>query len=133
MFELNKKKEPAINTIIGEKTALTGDMRLEGDIIIYGKIEGNIQTDGTVTIFSSATIKGNIEAAQVNIGGHVEGNINSQGRVALGDKAFLKGDIRATQIVIEDGAIFEGRCEMHIPPAHTALESDLPQETEKKA
>lgn len=121
MFEIGKKKSPAINTILGERTTVTGDLVLEGDIIIYGQLNGNLRTDGTVTVFSSATIKGNIEAAQVNIGGHVEGNVNAQGRVALGDKAYLIGDIKATQIVIEDGAIFEGRCEMHFPPAHVPL------------
>jgi cytoskeletal protein CcmA (bactofilin family) len=124
MLEFIKKKGPAINTIIGEKTNIVGNLQLEGDIIIYGKIKGDIITDGTVTIFSAAEIKGNIEAAHLNIGGHVEGNINCQGRVALGDKAFLRGDIKATQIVIEDGAVFEGRCEMHFPPPHATIKAE---------
>jgi len=112
MSTIIKKKESSINTIIGEKTVITGNLRLEGDIIIYGKIAGDIETDGTITIFPGSSIKGNLQGAHLNIGGHVEGNIKAAGKVALGDRAFLRGDIKATQIVIEDGAVFEGRCEM---------------------
>lgn len=126
MSTIIKKKEASINTIIGEKTVITGNLRLEGDIIIYGKIAGDVETDGTITIFSGSTIKGNLQGAHLNIGGHVEGNIKAAGKVALGDRAFLRGDIHATQIVIEDGAVFEGRCEMqftHPPEIQRAVET----------
>ncbi|MFH1213034.1 MAG: polymer-forming cytoskeletal protein [Candidatus Neomarinimicrobiota bacterium] len=129
MTTVIKKKEQAINTIIGEKTVITGNLHLEGDIIIYGKINGDIDTDGTITIFSGSEIKGKLKGAYLNIGGHVEGNINAVGKVALGDRAFLRGDIKAAQIVIEDGAVFEGRCEMHFAhPSEPAplTESQLP-------
>ncbi|HPC36666.1 MAG TPA: polymer-forming cytoskeletal protein [Candidatus Marinimicrobia bacterium] len=115
MSAVIKKKEPSINTIIGEKTVITGNLLLEGDIIIYGKISGDIETDGTITIFPGSEIKGKLQGANLNIGGHVEGNVNVTGKVTLGDRSFLRGDIKAAQIVIEDGAVFEGRCEMHFP------------------
>lgn len=127
MSTVIKRKEPSINTIIGERTVITGNLHLEGDIIIYGKIHGDIITDGTITIFSGSEIKGKMNGANLNIGGHVEGNINAVGKVALGDRAFLRGDIKAGQIVIEDGAVFEGRCEMHF--AHPA-EAGAPAGTE---
>ena len=115
MSAIIKKKESSINTIIGEKTIITGSLRLEGDIIIYGKISGDIETDGTITIFPGAEIKGNLQSANLNIGGHVEGDVIATGKVTLGDRSFLRGDIKAAQIVIEDGAVFEGHCEMHFP------------------
>ncbi len=129
MLELIKKKEPAINTIIGEKTSITGNLKLEGDIIIYGKITGDVETDGTITIFPAAELRGNMIASHLNIGGHVEGNIKATGRVALGDKAYLKGDIKAAQIVIEDGAVFEGRCEMHFTPPYEPVAGNNTEES----
>jgi cytoskeletal protein CcmA (bactofilin family) len=137
MSAIIKKKESSINTIIGEKTIITGSLRLEGDIIIYGKISGDIETDGTITIFPGAEIKGNLQSANLNIGGHVEGDVIATGKVTLGDRSFLRGDIKAAQIVIEDGAVFEGLCEMHFPyplkaqslnvDQPTADDSNLPQ------
>jgi len=121
-----RKKEPAINTIIGEKTTIAGNLHLEGDIIIYGKITGDIETDGTITIFSGAELKSNLNGLHLNIGGHVEGNINATGKVTLGDRAYLRGDIKAAQIVIEDGAVFEGRCEMHFTPPHEFIKPPEP-------
>jgi cytoskeletal protein CcmA (bactofilin family) len=131
MSTVIKRKEPSINTIIGDRTVITGNLQLDGDILIYGKIHGDVITDGTISIFSGAEIKGILSGANLNIGGHVEGNINATGKVALGDRAFLRGDIKAGQIVIEDGAVFEGRCEMHFAhPGPSELESktNLPDE-----
>ena len=109
-----KKKDTTINTIIGEDTIITGNIQLQGNLIIYGQINGDISTGGAITISTTAKIRGNLSGEDLNIGGDVEGNISGSGKVILGEKAQLKGDIQAGQIVIEDGAKFDGRCLMHL-------------------
>ena len=42
----------------------------------------------------------------------VIGNINSNGQVVLGSDCVLKGDIVYKKLTIEDGAKFEGKCNL---------------------
>lgn len=45
------------------------------DIVLYGRLEGSIQATGTVTIKSSASITGQIKAAQLSIAPGAQVNI----------------------------------------------------------
>ena len=40
------------------------------------------------------------------------GNIQSNGQVVLGKKCKLQGDIIYKKLLIEDGAKFEGKCDL---------------------
>jgi len=105
-------KAAAINTIIGEDTLIKGDINLKGNIIVYGKIEGNVTTKGSITLAVGAKHDGDITGNVIQIGGIVNGNVFAASKVILGDKSFLHGDVRAHHLVIEDGAKFEGKCDM---------------------
>jgi cytoskeletal protein CcmA (bactofilin family) len=109
---MTKKKDTTINTIIGEDAIVNGNIQLNGNIIIYGQINGDVSTDGAITLSTTAKINGNLNGEELNIGGTVEGDVTSKGKIILGDQANLKGNISAAQVVIEDGAKFEGSCLM---------------------
>lgn len=106
------KKESTINTIVGENTLIAGNINCDGNIIVYGKIEGDITTEGTITIFATSAVQGNLTGFNVQISGKVKGNLDAKRKVVLGEKSCLIGDVKAAQIVIEEGAAFEGRCVM---------------------
>ena len=40
------------------------------------------------------------------------GNVQSNGQVVLGKKSKLQGDIVYRKLLIEDGAKFEGKCDL---------------------
>ena len=58
----------------------------------------------------------------------MEGNISAVERVNLGNEANLKGDVKAARIVIEEGARFEGKCDMQ----NTALITPSPKPEDKE-
>ena len=52
--------------IINESTAIKGDIKAH-HLKIYGQIEGNIQSSGTVTIYSGAAVQGKINSKELII------------------------------------------------------------------
>jgi Integral membrane protein CcmA involved in cell shape determination len=42
----------------------------------------------------------------------VKGNVHSNGQVVLGKESKLQGDIVYRKLLIEDGAKFEGKCDL---------------------
>ncbi len=91
---------------------IIGSIRFSNDMIIDGKIEGEIISDkGRVTIGENAQIKGDITAGEVKLFGKVEGKITSE-RCELKPKSRLDGDIKTKMLSMEEGAQLAGRTEI---------------------
>ena len=106
------KKIKNIQTMIGLDMVINGSVKLENGIIVYGQIEGSINTKGPVRLAKNAIVKGDIFGSDIRIAGTVEGNISSLGQVTLLKTSSVKGDITYKKLVVEDGARFEGKCEV---------------------
>ena len=99
-----------VQTMIGAKAVVNGPIKLRGGIIVYGKVYGDIYTDGPVRITISGEVIGDIQASDAHIGGSIQGNVTVSNRIVLGRQSDLKGDLIYSSLVIEDGAQFEGSC-----------------------
>ena len=99
-----------VQTMIGAEAVVNGPIKLRGGIIVYGKIYGDIHTEGPVRITLSGEVIGDIQASDAHIGGRIQGNVTVSNRIVLGRKSELKGDLIYHSLVIEDGAQFEGSC-----------------------
>ena len=99
-----------VQTMIGAEAVVNGPIKLRGGIIVYGKIYGDIHTEGPVRITLSGEVIGDIQASDAHIGGRTQGNVTVSNRIVLGRKSELKGDLIYHSLVIEDGAQFEGSC-----------------------
>ena len=99
-----------VQTMIGAEAVVNGPIKLCGGIIVYGKVYGDIHTDGPVRITISGEVIGDVQASDAHIGGRIKGNVTVSNRIVLGRKSELKGDLIYRNLIIEDGAQFEGSC-----------------------
>ena len=98
---------------------IKGTLKFQNDLVFDGKIEGEIQSNATLTVGKSAHVQGELKSKSVIIHGSVQGNIDAAERVELKATAQLVGDLRAGRIIIEDGATFVGKSE--VSPNKSAL------------
>lgn len=108
-----RKKETQITTIIGMGAECNGDFSAEGAIRIDGTINGNVVVTDTVIVGAAGCINGDINAQKVIIGGEVYGNLNVPEKVELTSTARVIGDITTGGLVIDEKAVFQGRCDMN--------------------
>ena len=98
--------------VLSSGIEITGSIRFSNDMIIDGKIEGEIISEkGRVTIGENAVVKGNVTAGEVKVFGKIEGKITSE-RCELKTKSRLDGDIKAKMFSMEEGAQLSGRTEI---------------------
>jgi len=109
---MNNPKSKTVHTMIGPDAIIKGPMELEQGLIVYGKIYGDIATNGQVRVAKNGLVDGNIIGSNIHIGGTVSGNIKSRNQVTLKKSCVLKGDISYRKLHIEDGAQFEGKCDL---------------------
>ena len=109
---MSKTNFQYVQSMIGADAKINGPVNLREGIIIYGQVSGDVITEGPVRIAENALVEGNIKGDHIRIGGTVIGNIQANGQVILGEKCVLKGDIIYRKLLIEDGAQFEGKCDL---------------------
>ena len=108
-----KKNDIKIATLLGQGSEYTGDINAQGSIRVDAKVTGNITTTGTLILGATGSIDGNVEAEAVLIGGEVLGNIVATQKAELTSTAKVLGDITTQIIVIDEKAIFQGKCDMN--------------------
>ena len=92
---------------IGETMQIEGDLRTAGSIDIAGLVNGNIFVS-EMTITETGSIRGSVEASNIEINGHVEGKITAD-IVIIGKTAVIKGDIFfKNTLKTEEGADIDG-------------------------
>ncbi|MCM1117917.1 MAG: polymer-forming cytoskeletal protein [bacterium] len=108
-----KKDNTVITTILGPGCVVNGDFTVNQSARIDGEILGDVSVAGLLIMGSGARIDGNIDADEAIIGGDVVGNIQAKSKVELTVTAKVIGDITTNVIVIDENAIFQGRCDMN--------------------
>ncbi len=112
MAKLNEAEPTRTINLIGTGTAITGDIRSEGDIRIDGSLKGNLHTKGKVVIGPTGNLEGEINCRNIDVSGKVDGKINVNELLTLKASARINGEIKTNKLSIEPGAIFSGSCDM---------------------
>jgi cytoskeletal protein CcmA (bactofilin family) len=98
--------------ILSSDVEIKGSIKFQKELLIDGKVEGEINSDGALTIGENADIRGEIKTKSITVYGKVHGNITVAERAELKSKCTLQGDLKAARLVIEEGATFIGKSEV---------------------
>ena len=113
MFKRKPNNNATVDTLIGVKTRINGDVEFAGGFHLDGHINGNVTCDGAADAFLSVSehgcIEGSVYAPNVLLNGTVKGNIDATARVELGAKAKVLGNVAYTVIETAVGAQINGK------------------------
>ncbi|MCP5005083.1 MAG: polymer-forming cytoskeletal protein [Planctomycetes bacterium] len=119
-------------TKITQDVEINGTIKFDKALRIDGKFEGEMITDqGEVFVGKTGGIKANVKVKNATIEGRVDGNIIATERVELKHKAQLLGDLKARTLVIEEGVVFVGKCDVN--PDGFKMEAADPREGKRDA
>ena len=99
-------------TIISHGVTVEGKLTCVGSVRIDGTIQGNVISQGNVTVGEQGEIVGQVDGQIIIIGGKVSGSINAKEKLTLESKSNLKGDVYTKILAVEAGAHFDGRSKM---------------------
>lgn len=104
--------ESTINSIIGENTLFKGTFYINGPLRIDGNFSGKINSTGKVIIGRNGRAECVITAKTVIIGGTVKGDVFAEEKVIILKSGEVIGNIYSKSITMDDGVIFNGKCEI---------------------
>ena len=125
----------ATRNVLSSDVEIKGSVKFTNDLVVDGKIEGEISSDGNLTVGENARIKAEIKTSTVTVYGKVQGNITATQSVEIKAGAEVVGDIKAKTLAIEAGAIFVGRSTVGTPaqaPAQASTPAAAPAQAPAK-
>lgn len=114
--------------LLGEGTFLEGKIKSKGSIRIDGKLKGSIVTADVLTIGSKGFVSGEVEAREAILGGKIEGNIKAIEKLVLEPNSILIGNIETKKLIIDEGAIFQGKANMGLTASNSDNKSPANQD-----
>lgn len=112
MFNKDEKNPKEVETIIGPSVKVEGNFSGEGNVIVEGVLNGTLKTNHNLKVGKNARVKADIEAANAFMAGEVKGNIKIQEKTILTSSAKIIGNLETKILVVEEGAILNGKCIM---------------------
>ncbi|MEN9377945.1 MAG: hypothetical protein RL710_3102 [Pseudomonadota bacterium] len=109
----NKKKQPAIKSLIAEGSQIEGNIRFADGLRIDGAVVGIVSARSEVAsmlvISETASVTGEVHADHIIINGAVTGPIHARVMLELQPKARIQGDVHYTALEMHQGAIISGQ------------------------
>lgn len=111
----------ATRNVLNYDVSVVGTLRFTDDLLVDGSVEGEITSDGVLTVGANASIQAGdknkvaVRTQSAIIHGKVVGDIVVSDRVELASTAELVGDVTAARISIQEGAVFVGYCRVGNP------------------
>jgi cytoskeletal protein CcmA (bactofilin family) len=101
-----------IKAYLGEDTVFSGTLSFNGVVRIDGKMDGEVNTDDTLIVGENGVLEANINAGTVICRGKIKGTIKASKRIEIHNNSEVVGNISAPALLVENGAIFDGTCDM---------------------
>jgi cytoskeletal protein CcmA (bactofilin family) len=99
-------------SLVGPKTVIEGVIRTEGSIRIDGRLVGDVIAKSSAAVGLTGSVEGNVTARNISVAGKVSGTVTAAEKLVLEAKSVMRGDIRASRLVVDEGAMFDGKCAM---------------------
>jgi cytoskeletal protein CcmA (bactofilin family) len=101
-----------LNGFMDEGTEFIGELRFRDTFRIDGKLKGKVVSEHTLIVGESGQVEAEIDCAVISIKGTLSGRVHARQRIELLAGARVQATLVSPRLVIEEGAVFQGQCDM---------------------
>jgi cytoskeletal protein CcmA (bactofilin family) len=109
-----RNRKHRVGAFLDEGSEIEGTYTCNGTVMLDAKLRGEITARDTLIIGDHGVVEATVRAANVVVRGQVVGNVTASESIELKATARVTGDVEAPRIVMEAGAVLDGRCRMTI-------------------
>ena len=108
----NRKRR--VGAFLDDGSEIEGRYTCTGTVMLDARLRGEINARDTLIVGEHGMVEATIRAANVVVRGAIMGNVTASESIELKGTARVTGDLEAPRIVIEPGAVLDGRCRMTV-------------------
>ncbi len=102
----------ALNGFVDSGCTIRGELEFANSFRLDGRVEGTIRSKSELLVGEGGVVDGEVEVARCLVGGEVRGVLRATEQVVLHATARVWADIHTPALVMEDGALLEGKVTM---------------------
>jgi cytoskeletal protein CcmA (bactofilin family) len=102
----------SLNGFLDKGSRLKGELSFEETFRIDGRFEGKIPGGSELILGDSAEVDAEISVERVSINGSLKGSVRATERIEIHPRARVVADLHTPVLRIEEGAFFQGSCDM---------------------
>ncbi len=126
MLKIKGLSAEELNGFMDQGTEFEGELRFKDTFRIDGSLKGRIVSDNTLIVGESGRVDADIECAVVSIRGTVSGRVHGRERIELLAGSRVQATLVSPKLVIEEGAFFQGQCDMGAKDAREVKDAKPP-------
>jgi cytoskeletal protein CcmA (bactofilin family) len=111
-----------LNGFLDKGSHFKGELTFEETFRIDGNFEGTIPAGSELILGDTAEVTADIRVERVSINGALKGTVHATERIEIHPRARVTADLHAPVLKIEEGAFFQGSCDMSGSSAPNVLE-----------
>lgn len=108
-----KKETPTeMLSILGEGMEFVGDVSFADGLRVDGVIRGKVRSEGSLIIGARGRVEAEVVIRRISINGELRGTVQASDRIEIHKEGKVYGELYTPCLIIEAGAVFEGKCNM---------------------
>jgi cytoskeletal protein CcmA (bactofilin family) len=111
-MRLKKESPDEIVSIIGEGVEVSGEISSTRGLRVDGAVKGKLNSAAMLQIGPQGRVEGEAVVRKVSVSGELRGVVHASDRVEIRKEGKVYGDVFTPCLIIEAGAVFEGKCNM---------------------
>ena len=111
LLEAIRSRFGSLRRAVGRGCSIEGKLSFESPVLLEGEVKGEVFSKSAVVFGVDAVARVGLDAPVVIILGDFSGNI-SAGRLEIFAGAKFEGQAKIKDLVLKEGALFNGSCEM---------------------
>ena len=111
-FKKGDRPSGELNGFLDTGSRMKGDLQFEDTFRVDGRLEGKIESEGHLVVGEKGHVEGEVRVAQIHVAGTISGNISGAEKVEISATGKILGEIQTKSLVVQDGAVLEGSCQM---------------------
>ncbi len=108
----NSISELSAMSVLDQGCEIEGRLAFSGTLVLNGKFQGELSSSDTLIVGEDAELKAKVRVGVAIVSGKLLGQITAKERVELRSTARMYGDIVTPVLVLEEGVVFDGHCQM---------------------
>jgi cytoskeletal protein CcmA (bactofilin family) len=111
-MKFRKEAPGEIQSLLGEGVEMSGELSFTHGLRVDGLVRGKVSSEGSLVIGAKGRVEAEVIIQRISINGEFRGAIHAADRVEIHKDGRVYGEIYTPCLIIEAGALFEGKCNM---------------------
>ncbi len=112
--KVNESRKDAKMANLSQDSDIKGTIKFGQSMRVDGSFDGELISDnGELVVGTTGKVKATIKVRSAVVEGRVEGNIKASDKVQLKQSARIFGDVQAKTLIVEEGVVFVGKCNVN--------------------